>query len=209
MAVRVICGDALIELRKLPAESVHCCVTSPNDGRFKPGQHWRPPQAFREAAWLLREYSERGRSTGDIAAEFGVTDSAIIFWLRRHDIPRRNVSQARALKHWGADGAANPMFGRVGAANPRYIDGSSPERQRLYSQAAGRAFVAGVLKRDGYRCRRCGDGNRGRRLLHAHHIKPWAGNPSLRLDPENALTLCRPCHSWVHSNANTEGQFLA
>lgn len=26
---RIICGDALTELRKLPSESVHCCVTSP------------------------------------------------------------------------------------------------------------------------------------------------------------------------------------
>jgi DNA modification methylase len=25
----IICGDALTELRKLPAESVHCCITSP------------------------------------------------------------------------------------------------------------------------------------------------------------------------------------
>ena len=25
----IICGDALTELKKLPPESVHCCVTSP------------------------------------------------------------------------------------------------------------------------------------------------------------------------------------
>jgi hypothetical protein len=29
MSVRIITGDALTELAKLPAESVHCCVTSP------------------------------------------------------------------------------------------------------------------------------------------------------------------------------------
>jgi DNA modification methylase len=29
MSVRIITGDALTELRKLPVESVHCCVTSP------------------------------------------------------------------------------------------------------------------------------------------------------------------------------------
>src|SRR5690349_3241862 len=29
MTVSIIQGDALTELRKLPAESVHCCVTSP------------------------------------------------------------------------------------------------------------------------------------------------------------------------------------
>jgi hypothetical protein len=44
---------------------------------FKPGQHWRKPQAFRDAAWLTREYVELQRSTGDIAKQFGVGDSAI------------------------------------------------------------------------------------------------------------------------------------
>ncbi len=29
MSVRIITGDARAELAKLPAESVHCCVTSP------------------------------------------------------------------------------------------------------------------------------------------------------------------------------------
>ena len=29
MTVRIVCGDALQELRRLPDESVHCCVTSP------------------------------------------------------------------------------------------------------------------------------------------------------------------------------------
>ena len=28
-SLRILCGDALTELRKLPDESVHCCVTSP------------------------------------------------------------------------------------------------------------------------------------------------------------------------------------
>ena len=27
--LRIICGDALTELRNLPEASVHCCVTSP------------------------------------------------------------------------------------------------------------------------------------------------------------------------------------
>jgi hypothetical protein len=109
-----------------------------NNGWFKPGQHWRPHGKHRERDWLHREYVEKGRSTGEIAAELGFTDAAVIFWLRKHGIPRRSVSDARALKHWGASGEANPMFGKVGAANGRYVDGSSPERQRMYVQAAGR-----------------------------------------------------------------------
>ena len=54
---------------------------------------------------------DQERNTGDIAAEWGVTDSTIIQWLRKHDIPRRTISQARYIKRWGARGANNPMYG--------------------------------------------------------------------------------------------------
>lgn len=158
---------------------------------------------------LKREYVDAERSASDIATQFGVTDAAIFFWLKRHNIPRRSISEARAIKHWGVEGSANPMFGRTGADNPRYIDGSSPERQRLYAQSVGRKFVSTVLRRDNYHCRRCSLGKIGKRGLHVHHIKPWAGNPDLRFDLNNAVTLCQSCHRWVHSKANMQREFIA
>ena len=51
-------------------------------GQFLHGTHWRESQPFREKEWLEREYIELGRSTGDIAAHFGVADDAIIHWLK-------------------------------------------------------------------------------------------------------------------------------
>lgn len=30
--------------------------------------------------------------------------------------------------------------------------------------------------------------------LELHHIVPWNDDPSSRYDPENLVTLCRPCH---------------
>jgi len=217
MSVRVLRGDCRTILPTLPANSVHCVVTSPvvwynygmNKGWFKPGQHWRAHGKHREREWLEQEYATKGRSTGDIAAELGFTDGAVLFWLRRHGIKRRDVSGARSLKHWGVSGEANPMFGRTGAANPNYIDGSSPERQRAYVQAVGRAFLRAVYERDGYRCVRCSTPKGKPRSLHAHHIKPWAGNEALRFDPTNAVSLCRKCHSWVHSRRNTAREYLA
>lgn len=178
-------------------------------GRFLKGTHWRPCKPHWDRDWLDEQYTVLGRSTGDLAAECECTDANIIYWLRRHGIARRSISEARALKRWGATGEANPMFGKTGAANPRYVDGSSPERQRMYAQGAGKAFVRDVLKRDGYRCRRCGAPKAGRKSLHVHHVKPWAGNEALRLDRENAVTLCRMCHSWVHSNGNVRREFVA
>lgn len=178
-------------------------------GRFKKGTHWRPRKPHWDREWLHTQYVVLGRSTGELAAECGCTDTNLQYWLKRHGIERRSVSQARAIKHWGASGEANPMYGKTGEANPRYVDGSSPERQRLYVQGHGKAFLREVLKRDSYQCRRCGDPKTTPKSLHVHHLKAWAGNPSLRFDPQNAVTLCRPCHSWVHSLANVEREFLA
>ena len=178
-------------------------------GRFLKGTHWRPRKPHWDRDWLYEQYVILGRSTGDLAVECECTDANILYWLKRHGISRRSVSEARGLKYWGVSGEANPMHGRTGADNPRYIDGSSPERQRLYVQGGGRAFLREILERDAYKCQRCGAPKTARKSLHVHHIKPWAGNPSLRFDRDNVITLCRPCHSWVHSLANGGREFLA
>lgn len=210
-------GDCREVLRSLPDESVHCVVTgrflkgrsaSP-ETQFKPGQHWRPRKPHWEREWLVREYVDRSRSTGEIPIEIGTTDENVIYWLRKHGIKRRSTAEARAVKHWGCAGDANPMFGKFGAANPHYIDGSSPERQRLYSQGEGREFLKRVYARDGYKCVRCGSPNTGPKTIHAHHIRPWAGNVALRFDESNAVTLCRGCHGWVHSKRNVLREYIA
>lgn len=178
------------------------------NGQFVKGSHWRRPALHWDAAWLRNEYEQQGRSAADIARDAGTTENAILYWLTKHSIPRRSMSQARALKHWGVAGEANPMHGRKGEANPRYVGGSSPERQRQYAQGIGRAFIRDVLQRDGYRCVRCGAKKTGKGSLHVHHLKAWAGNPALRFDHSNAVTLCRSCHAWVHSNNNKNKEFL-
>ena len=35
------------------------------------------------------------------------------------------------------------------------------------------------------------------------------GRSTGRFDRDNVITLCRPCHSWVHSLANGGREFLA
>ena len=74
------------------------------NGQFEKGHHWREARPFREKDWLVENYIAQRRSTGEIAAEFGTTDAAILFWLRKHGIPRRTVSEARGIKHWGQSG---------------------------------------------------------------------------------------------------------
>lgn len=79
------------------------------DGKFLKGAHWRPKAPHWDAEWLREQYEMRGRSTGEIAIETGTTDAAILYWLKKHGIARRSTSQARAVKHWGANGAAKVL----------------------------------------------------------------------------------------------------
>lgn len=176
---------------------------------FKPGQHWRQKKPHWEEEWLRVRYVDEKRAAADIAVEAECSVHNIYYWLDKHGISRRTTAEARAIKHWGSQGESNPMYGRTGVLNPRYVDGSSPERQKLYARGIGREFLRNILERDGYCCQRCGSIYKGPRSLHVHHIKPWAGNASLRFNSDNVVTLCSPCHRWVHSLKNIAREYLS
>jgi hypothetical protein len=193
----------------LKQNSPNAVLNRGNKGQFKKCTHWRPHAIFRERDYLDREYSIKQRSASDIAKEHGVTENAILFWISKHGIKTRTVSETRAIKHWGANGESNPMFGRCGSANPRWIDGSSPERQKMYARSFWKDLIKLVYSRDGYKCQKCGSPHTYKNRLHAHHVKPWAGNVDTRFDLANIITVCQSCHNWIHSKANTRNEFLS
>jgi len=53
------------------------------------------------------------------------------------------------------------------------------------------------LARDNYTCQKCGK-TIDEIELHAHHIEGVAQMPLLANDVDNTITLCKPCHQWVH-----------
>lgn len=53
-----------------------------------------------------------------------------------------------------------------------------------------RKWRADVLKRDGFKCIKCGSAKN----LHAHHVNSWKDYPDERFDLSNGQTLCRKCH---------------
>lgn len=176
-------------------------------GQFVKGAHWREPQAFRDGDWLRREYIANRRSAAEIAAQFGVTAAAVLFWLRRHGIMRRTVAAARAVKHWGPDGESNPMFGKRGAQDPNWKGGISPARQSFYSTFEWKGVARAVWERDGGDCQRCGNGPEGSRSIAIHHIVSFRVKV-LRAELSNLVLLCTPCHRWVHSPRNSAGEFV-
>jgi len=53
-----------------------------------------------------------------------------------------------------------------------------------------------VLKRDNYKCQRCGS----TKELNCHHIIPESVDPQLGADVENCITFCKQCHIFIHTN---------
>ena len=176
---------------------------------FKKGEHWRDEKPFWNSEWLFDEYVNKKRSAADIASQFGITETAILFWLKKHNIPRRSMQEIRSQKHWGLSGETNGMYGRTGISNPRWRGGVSPERQALYSSQEWAKAVRIVWKRDKRVCQRCGNvwNSVNGLVMHIHHIVSFAIKEK-RTDPNNLILLCEGCHRWVHSKQNTNGDFI-
>lgn len=180
-------------------------------GRFVKGHHWRKPQPFRDREWLVQHYHGFGMSAADIAERSGVHENAILYWLNKHDIRRRSISEARRVKHWSLTGSENGMHGRDGKDNPNWRGGVTPERQAFYASQEWKTACSAVWKRDMATCRRCGlrrEGVKDGVEFHIHHIASFA-NEDLRAEVDNLVLLCDGCHHWVHSRENENCDYLS
>jgi|SRR3990167_2315225 len=156
---------------------------------FKKGQHWRKKKPFWDRDWLYKEYSIKCRSAENIAKQFNVTENNILFWLKKHKIQTRLMTEIRNIKHWGLSGKKNGMYGRRGILNPNWKGGLTPHRQQSYSRAEWRKLRKDLFKRD-KNCRICGSIEK----LEIHHIEPLSQSPLLLLDIGNVILLCNNCH---------------
>lgn len=118
---------------------------------------------------------------------------------------RRAVPYLRDGEHW--------LKGAPPEENPNWKGGVTPERQALYNSQEWKEAVKEVWKRDDAICQRCEldhrDVDRDEVRFDIHHIVPFADSVELRAEPSNLALLCYDCHMWVHSNENTEGEYLA
>ena len=79
-----------------------------------------------------------------------------------------------------------------GDSNPKF---KGDEARRKQSREGQSAWRKGVLARDKYTCQNC---NAKDVPLQAHHILSYEDFPDKRLDVDNGLTLCTPCHYLEH-----------
>ena len=57
-----------------------------------------------------------------------------------------------------------------------------------------------IMQRDGWKCRKCGD---GLRTLHVHHVQ-YRGATPWDCPDEDMLTLCEACHEYAHYSTQPE-----
>jgi hypothetical protein len=71
--------------------------------------------------------------------------------------------------------------------------GITPVHAKIRGSMDFRLWRESVFARDGWTCQECGKKASGH--LNAHHIKPFATHPELRLEVSNGITLCEKCHN--------------
>jgi len=180
-----------------------------NGGQFEKGTHWRKPRQWWDREWLEQQYITQMRSAADIAKEGGATENNIFYWLKKHGITTRSMSEIRAAKHWGLSGVDNPMWNRRGDLNPNWKGGITPERQDFYMSREWKTACSEVWKRDDAKCQRCGltHDDSPDMPMHIHHIKSFAV-VGLRANTANLILVCEACHRFIHSKENIEREYL-
>ena len=178
-----------------------------NTGRFLKGYTYRESKPFWNKEWLYDEYIIKGKSAKEIAIGQECQDSNILFWIKKHKIKTRNVSDARKLKHWGQKGEDNPMWNKKGELSPQWKGGITPERQSFYQSQEWKRACSFVWKRDKVKCQRCFVKENEGIPFHIHHIIGFR-NKELRADTTNLILLCEVCHRFVHSKLNKNREFL-
>jgi hypothetical protein len=232
---KILQGDVLEVLKTIPTESIDCCITSPpylyitysnidmgvrnkkgqfingihynTKTEFKKGYTYRTSQPYWNKEWLINQYIELGKSSKEIAMQFGCRDSNIQYFLKKFGIKTRSVSEARKIKHWGNSGEDNPMWNKRGELNPHWKGGITKERQAFYTSQEWKTCCLGVWKRDNAKCKRCEITEREGIPLHVHHIISFKAI-NLRSDETNLVLLCEVCHHWVHSKKNKNMEYV-
>ncbi|MDQ2830289.1 MAG: HNH endonuclease [Chloroflexota bacterium] len=103
--------------------------------------------------------------------------------------------------HWRGHPKSEATRQKIRATKKRFYDaqGRSPAAWERYKDPRYAAWRDAVLTRDDNTCQDCGQhGHPDEKGFAAHHLKPYATYPALRLDVSNGVTLCRVCHMARH-----------
>lgn len=106
-------------------------------------------------------------------------------------ISRMGNKNAKGLKHTNT--FIEKMKKRMsGQNNPKWRDGVTPERTKIWKSEEYQNWRTYVFKRDNFICQMCGKQKSGK--MTANHIKKFSDYPELRYEKNNGITLCSECH---------------
>lgn len=117
----------------------------------------------------------------------------------------RKKSQTNSKKLFCSNQCRCSFF--VKERSPAWKGGSTPERQRFYSQSEWKNLCDEIYKERDATCQLCGIKKIHGKTFHVHHIISFM-QESHRMEKDNLVLLCKKCHNFVHSNKNTEKIFL-
>ena len=174
---------------------------------------WLCERDAKTVLWWLRKAGIPTRSRGSNARQHfkpghgtgvpRVHSAETIEKIRAASIDRGAVPYLRNGQHW--------LKGAHPEDNPRWAGGATPERQEFYRSAEWKAACRAVWVRADACCERCGLDHRAidrdAETFHVHHIVSFSVR-ELRAAVDNLALLCRRCHMFVHSKANTAREFL-
>ena len=135
----------------------------------------------------------------ELADYFGVSKTTIARYAKRNNLKKDKAYLSSIYKNL-------PRNPKKGKDHYRWKGGKTWERFKDPLYIEWRKLV---LERDNYICQHCERHcKKHEKGLAAHHIKPYATYPDLRLEVSNGLTLCRQCHATLHKNAPSPPQLI-
>ncbi len=164
---------------------------------------------------LIREYTELGKTTTQIANESGHSPSAVWNYMKLYDIPRRPEWSYRVGKKFSPEWRNSLSKARIakqlakGKANPNWRGGVAIRNNTARITEGYQVWRKGILRFKGDICTLC-----GKNLLspcpccgkkpdrHVHHLAPFADNPTSRMSDENVVVLCDYCHKLQHGKGH-------
>lgn len=176
-----------------------------------PSRSFQPPK--KELENLLQQMSMR-----DIAKHYGVSETVVFTRVKQYGL--EGPSRSERLKVYAKNRPpshnqkiADSLTLLTGPLAAGWKGGITEERKLARGTKKYMQWKLSVIKRDGFKCVRCGveQGHvceccGSRILLHAHHIKSFAENHELRYDVNNGISLCSICH-WKEHNGK-QGELL-
>lgn len=115
-----------------------------------------------------------------------------VFFSEEH---RKKLSEAGKKRVFSKEHREKISISKKGEKSNFWIDGRTPENQKIRHSIEYRLWREAVFARDNWTCQKYGI---KKERLNVHHIKNFAQYPELRFAIDNGITLSKKAHEEFH-----------